>query len=140
MKNVLTTLKGLSNCSRFYNLVKRAKLEGVFAGKKLITVFVPTNKGCDCLEDDEILEKDVKKLVSYHVVSGKISQIDLVPYKLRTTLHGKQVCLEAASVTVNASLIIRKDIECANGTIHLIDRILVPKNVSCKPTTNYFLK
>ena len=62
----------------------------------------------------------------------------MLPFKLRKTLEGQDVCIEAVDITVNASLIIQKDIECDDGIIHVVDTILVPKNVSCEPNTNYY--
>ena len=138
MKNILATIKELPNCSKFLSLIHKAKLEKVFTGFQPITVFVPSNKGCECLKNKKVLDKDAGKIVKYHIVSGKIKLVELVPFKLRKTFQGKEVCLEAVSVQVNASLITRKDIGCSNGTIHIIDRILAPKNVSCKPRTNYY--
>ena len=64
MKNILETLKGLPNCSKFLSLIRRSKLESIFSGSRPITVFVPSNKGCDCLEDVKDIGKNSQKIVN----------------------------------------------------------------------------
>lgn len=138
MKTLYSALEGLKDCSKFLKLVRQAKLEKLLSGSRNFTLFAPNNKGVDCIDDERMLVTDAQRLVKYHLVPGKIKLIDLVPYKLRKTLQGTDICLEAVSVQVNASLIVRSNLECKNGVIHVVDTILVPKNVSCEPTKNYF--
>ncbi len=138
MKDILETLKANRDCSKFYALIHKAEVQKKLTGAKKFTVFVPNNKACDCVDDKKMLQKHSKEIVTYHILPGKIKAIDLVPYKLRKTLHGKEVCLEAVTVQVNAAIILKKDIECSNGYIHIIDQILVPRRVNCVPRTNYY--
>ncbi|NTV23715.1 MAG: fasciclin domain-containing protein [Nanoarchaeota archaeon] len=136
MKNIVETLKGLKECSTFFSMVDATDLKKKLSGKEEYTLFAPTNLGCECI-DKGLKKSGLQDIVKYHVIKGRLKSIDLIPYKLRETLQGTEVCLEAERVQINASLIIQKDIECTNGYIHIIDTIIAPKEVSCEPATNY---
>ncbi|HJN57229.1 MAG: fasciclin domain-containing protein [Candidatus Woesearchaeota archaeon] len=138
MKNIYETLKEIKECSVFLSLIEKSSMQGQLSTAKNLTIFVPENKGCACLEDESFLECNLSNVIKYHMINDKLKAINLIPFKLRKTLNGKNVCLEAERVQINASLIIKKDIECSNGYIHIIDAIIVPKDVSCEPNTNYY--
>ncbi|NIQ13115.1 MAG: hypothetical protein GTO02_01505 [Candidatus Dadabacteria bacterium] len=134
MKSIIEKVEELPDCSVFFNLLKKTGIE--LDENKSYTLFLPNNKACECVEEG--LPEEVLDIVKYHFLEEEVRALDLVPYKLRKTLHGKDVCLEAIKIQVNASHILKADIKCSNGTIHIIDRILIPKEASCEPTTSYY--
>ncbi|MBV6458309.1 MAG: hypothetical protein HONBIEJF_01436 [Fimbriimonadaceae bacterium] len=75
-------------------------------------------------------KEKLKAILTYHVVPGKFVAADVVSLKNGSsikTLGGKSVKIEnKKGVTVNHSKVIKTDILCGNGVIHVIDTVLIP--------------
>jgi uncharacterized surface protein with fasciclin (FAS1) repeats len=70
----------------------------------------------------------LKAILTYHVVAGKVMAADVVKLKSATTLNGHSVRItaEAGNVMVDNANVVKADIECSNGVIHVIDAVLLP--------------
>jgi uncharacterized surface protein with fasciclin (FAS1) repeats len=99
------------------------------------TVFAPTDEAFAKLPAGtvEALLKDIPKLtaiLTYHVVAGKVLAADVVKLdgKEATTVQGSGVKISTAGgVKLNGtSNVIKTDIECTNGVIHVIDAVILP--------------
>jgi uncharacterized surface protein with fasciclin (FAS1) repeats len=61
------------------------------------------------------------------VVPGKVRAADVVKLNSAKTVQGGMLAIDAADgVKVNDSRVLKTDIECANGVIHVIDTVLLP--------------
>lgn len=113
--------------------VKAAGLVEALKGEGPFTVFAPTDEAFAKIPKDvlEGLLADKEKLAAvlkYHVVSGKVMAADVVKLDSAKTLQGTTVAIDAtAGVKVNDAKVIRADIKCKNGVIHVIDTVLMPK-------------
>jgi uncharacterized surface protein with fasciclin (FAS1) repeats len=121
--------------------VKAAGLVDTLKGKGPFTVFAPTDAAFDKLEKakpgiiESLLKPENKaKLVAiltYHVVAGKVMAEDVLKLDNGTkvkTLNGQTITIHNKhGVTVNKSKVIKTDIVCTNGVIHVIDTVLIPK-------------
>ena len=112
-----------------------ADLVGTLKGAGPFTVFAPTDDAFAKLPAGtvEALLKDVPKLKSiltYHVVSGKVLAADVVKLdgKSAKTVNGAEVAIATTGgVKLNgSSTVVKTDIECTNGVIHVIDTVLMP--------------
>ena len=67
-------------------------------------------------------------MLTYHVVPGKVMAADVVKLTEAETLQGQadQIKVDGDKVTVNGVNVIKTDIECKNGVIHVIDGVLLP--------------
>ena len=106
------------------------------------TVFAPTDAAFKKLEKEnpgilkELLKPENKKklagILTYHVVSGKVMSGDVVKLKDGTmvkTVNGQSIKVKnAKGVMFNNSKLVKADIECTNGVIHVIDTVLLPTN------------
>jgi uncharacterized surface protein with fasciclin (FAS1) repeats len=96
-------------------------------------VFAPTDEAFAKLPAGTLdaLLKDKPKLASvltYHVVAGKVMAADVVTLKTANTLQGGSIMIDTKmGVTVDGANVIKTDIECSNGVIHVIDTVLMPK-------------
>ena len=99
------------------------------------TVFAPTDEAFAKLPAGtvEALLNDIPKLtaiLTYHVVAGKVLAADVVKLdgKEATTVQGSGVKISTAGgVKLNGtSNVIKTDIECTNGVIHVIDAVILP--------------
>lgn len=110
-------------------LVDTLKSEGPF------TVFAPTNEAFAALPAGTV-EKLVKPeqrdaltaLLLLHVLPGAVHARDIAGQTLRpTSAGGGPLDIDGNDgVTVNGANVITADIECTNGVIHVIDRVLQP--------------
>lgn len=113
--------------------VKAAGLVDVLKGDGPFTVFAPTDKAFAKIPKEklEALLKDKKALaavLTYHVVPGKVMAADVVKLESAKTVQGKpvKITVKDDKVKVNESNVVKADIECSNGVIHVIDTVLMP--------------
>jgi uncharacterized surface protein with fasciclin (FAS1) repeats len=69
------------------------------------------------------------KILTYHVVSGRVLAKDVVKLKSAKTAQGQSVRIRAkgGKVKINKANVVKTDIEAGNGVIHVIDTVLLPK-------------
>lgn len=133
-KSITETLKSLPECSQF---VKCAEKYGVFKeleGKGPMTVLVPVNAAYDSMPADirnEIRdsERKEKAVCRFHVLKGNLSV-----EALKTTENIETWCEDDGTCMMNFTEItkpskdaIRKEIDCTNGRIYLINQVLIPE-------------
>jgi len=111
-------------------LVETLKGEGPF------TVFAPTDEAFAKLPAgtlDELLKPENKAkltaILTYHVVPGKVLASQVVNLQSAKTINGQSVTIttEGGTVMVDNAKVIKTDILCSNGVIHVIDSVLLPK-------------
>ena len=67
------------------------------------------------------------KVLTYHVVAGKVLAADVVKLDMATTLEGSTVAINTTDgVKINNAHVITAEIETSNGVIHVIDTVLMP--------------
>jgi len=112
--------------------IKAANLVDTLKGKGPFTVFAPTDEAFAKLPEGTVdaLLKDIpklKKILTYHVVSGKVMAADVVKLKSATTVEGSDVKIDASNgVKVNDATVVTPDVAADNGVIHVIDTVLLP--------------
>ena len=107
-----------------------ADLVDALKGDGPFTVFAPTDEAFAKL--DPALVKDLLKpenkeklqaILKYHVVSGKIMAGDVLKAAEVETLNGAKA---PVGLTIGGANIIKTDIKCSNGVIHVIDSVILP--------------
>jgi len=123
---------------RFQTLVagvQAAELTETLKGEGPFTVFAPTDDAFAKLPAgtlDELLKPENKQALTdillYHVVSGNVMASDVVNLDSTSTVLGKDVAIkvENGKVFINDAEVIITDIETSNGTIHVIDSVILP--------------
>ncbi|BAC90091.1 fasciclin domain-containing protein [Gloeobacter violaceus] len=107
-------------------LDKTLKTKGPF------TVFAPTDEAFKKLPPgtlDALLKDKAKltKILTYHVVSGKVLSSALKPGSVKTVEGAPvKVQIEGGKVEVNEAYVTKADITADNGVIHVIDSVLLP--------------
>ncbi len=138
MKNIVETAVEAGSFETLVKAVEVAGLVDTLSGKGPFTVFAPTDDAFAMLPAGTVegLLKDKEKLVSiltYHVVPGKVMSSDVAKLKSAKTVQGQEIKIDAAkwhlhrNVKVNDANVIKTDIECTNGVIHVIDKVILPK-------------
>jgi len=112
------------------DLVKTLKGDGPF------TVFAPTDEAFAKLPEGtvaDLLKPENKAklagILTYHVVAGKVMAADVVKLTEAKTVQGSKASIKvsAGKVTVDAANVVKTDIGCSNGVIHVIDAVILPK-------------
>ena len=138
MKNIVETAIDSGSFTTLVTAVKAADLVKTLSGPGPFTVFAPNDEAFAKLPEGtiEALLKDKTKLTSiltYHVVPGKVMAADIKTLSSAVTVQGQELNIDAKrwhlhrNVKVNGSNVIKTDIECSNGVIHVIDKVLMPK-------------
>ena len=121
------SFKTLATALQAAGLVETLKGAGPF------TVFAPTDEAFAKLPAGTLegLLKDKARLtaiLTYHVVPGKVMASDVVKLKSAQTVQGSSVMIDATKgVKVDGANVVKTDIACSNGVIHVIDAVILPR-------------
>ncbi|MDQ7035154.1 MAG: fasciclin domain-containing protein [Anaerolineae bacterium] len=103
-----------------------------------LTLFAPTDEAFDALLEEFDLTLDdllsapdlMASILLYHVADGIISADELSELETVPTVKGDEIAVsvdEGGNVILDAvAMIVVADIEASNGTIHMIDAVLIP--------------
>jgi len=132
MADIVDTAVKAGSFNTLVAAVKAAGLVDTLKGAGPFTVFAPTDEAFAKLPAGTVdaLLKDIpklKKILTYHVVSGKVMAADVAKMKSAKTVEGSDVKIDASSgVKVNDSTVSTADVVADNGVIHIIDTVLMP--------------
>jgi uncharacterized surface protein with fasciclin (FAS1) repeats len=132
MADVIDTAVNAGSFSTLVTAIKAAGLVETLKGAGPFTVFAPTDEAFAKLPAGTVegLLKDLpklKKILTYHVVSGKVMAAEVVKLKTAKTVEGSDVKIDASNgVKVNDSTVTTADVAADNGVIHIIDTVLLP--------------
>lgn len=132
-RDIVDTAIAAGSFNTLVQLVQEAGLVAALRGKGPFTVFAPTDQAFAKLPKatvDALLQdkEALKQVLLYHVVSGKVMSKDAAKLKKAKTLQGSEIKIKAArnKVQINNANVVKADIECSNGVIHVIDTVILP--------------
>jgi uncharacterized surface protein with fasciclin (FAS1) repeats len=135
-KDIVDTAVEAGSFKTLVAAVQAAGLVETLKGKGPFTVFAPTDEAFAKLPKGtvEALLKDVQKLKSillYHVVPGSVLAADVMKLKEAKSALGPSITVEAGSggVKVDGAKVVKTDIRTSNGVIHVIDSVILPKDI-----------
>jgi uncharacterized surface protein with fasciclin (FAS1) repeats len=133
-KNIVDTAIAAGNFTTLVAGVKTAGLTDKLTGQGPFTIFAPTDEAFRKLPPGalEALLKDSAKLkavLSYHVVGGHVWAKDMKSGDMMT-LQGSPLTasVSTSGVHVNGAHVKQADIAAANGVLHAIDTVIMPRN------------
>ena len=133
MKNLVETAIDAGNFKTLVKAVQEAGLVGTLSGEGPFTIFAPTDEAFEKLPEgtlENLLEdrEGLGKILTYHVVKGKVMSDQVVNLNKAETVNGQDVSIDSTDgVKIDNAKVITTDIECSNGVIHVIDTVLLPK-------------
>jgi uncharacterized surface protein with fasciclin (FAS1) repeats len=133
MPDIVDTAINAGTFNTLVTAITAAGLDTALKGEGPFTVFAPTDEAFSKLPSGtvESLLEDViqlRKILEYHVVSGKVMSTDVVKLDSATTTEGSTVKIDASNgVKINDATVITPDVEADNGVIHIIDTVLMPQ-------------
>jgi uncharacterized surface protein with fasciclin (FAS1) repeats len=116
--------------------LQAAGLVDTLKGKGPFTVFAPTDEAFAKLPagtvEDLLRPENKEKLVAiltYHVVPGRDLASQVTKMSSAKTVNGQSltISVNGGTVMVDNAKVIKTDILCSNGVIHVIDSVMLPK-------------
>lgn len=137
VQSILAILSGDPRFTTLRNAVGAAEITGILNGSDPVTIFAPTNGAFSSLPPgsvDALLADpggELKEILLYHIVPGKLTVQDLSGVKTLTTLQGEKLEVEVVNgtIVVDEIEVIIPDIHASNGEIQGIGGILIPSNL-----------
>ena len=134
--DIVAIASGNEDFSTLVAAVAAAGLVETLQGEGPFTVFAPTNEAFAALPAglvDKLLLPENKdllvKILTYHVVSGKVMAADVTAGEV-PTVEGQSITVTTeGGVQVNGANVVATDIEASNGVIHVIDAVILPPDV-----------
>ena len=133
-KSIVETAIGAGSFKTLVEAVQAAGLVDALSGDDDLTVFAPTDAAFAKIPEavlNKILsdKEKLQAILTYHVVPGKVLAKDVVELKTAKTLQGQSVDISVTSegVKIDNANILKTDIKCSNGVIHVIDSVILPE-------------
>ena len=133
--DIVDTAVAAGNFKTLVAAVKAAGLVDTLKGSGPFTVFAPTDEAFAKLPAgtvDGLLKNPeaLKKILTYHVVSGKVMAASVVKVRSVKTVEGSSasIILKGSKVMIDNANVTKTDIVCDNGVIHVIDAVIMPKD------------
>ena len=129
-------LETATQAGKFGTLLKAVEVAGLtdlLKSEGSFTLLAPTDAAFEDLPEGHLEEllQDVprlKRVISYHVLSGDVRSDDLLQIDEAPTIEGSIMAVEhdENGIEVNDVKVSQTDILTDNGVIHVIDGVLIP--------------
>ena len=133
-KNIVETAASAGTFNTLLTAAKAAGLAGTLQGDGPFTVFAPSDDAFAKLPEGtvEALLQDkeqLAKILTYHVVSGKVPAAKAVTLDWAETVQGQslRITKRDGGVYVDDAKVVATDIMASNGVIHVIDSVVLPR-------------
>ena len=135
-KDIVDTAVSAGSFKTLTAALDAAGLVETLKGKGPFTVFAPTDQAFAKLPEGTLKsllmpanKQKLAAILTYHVVAGNVKAADVIKLRSAKTLNGQSVTIKVVGgkVLINGATIVKADIAATNGTIHVIDTVLMPK-------------
>jgi uncharacterized surface protein with fasciclin (FAS1) repeats len=131
MKDIFNTLNADGSFQTLLSLLNMVDLAGKLREEGPFTLFAPNDEAFKRVNVDEISSdrENLDLLLNYHLVPGRFTAAEIARDELLMTSSGKSLSirLEEGRQVIDNAKYVRADIECSNGTIHVIDNVFLPQ-------------
>ena len=133
-KDIVETAVEAGQFNTLASLLKKAGLVKTLKNKGPYTVFAPTDAAfakvpqatLDALGEDKA---KLRSVLLYHVADRKLTAAKIVKRRSIKTLNGQRVRIRVRgeTVRVGGARVTTADVGASNGTIHVINKVLIPR-------------
>ena len=133
--DIVAVASETESLSTLVQAVQAAGLVETLQGDGPFTVFAPTNAAFEALPAgtlENLLKPEnreqLRSILTYHVVSGKVMSTDLTDGMNAATVAGGDVMVNTTNGVRlnNAASVTTADVPASNGVVHIIDAVLMP--------------
>ncbi len=146
-QNIVQIAQGIADFSTLVDAVKAAGLVETLSGPGPFTVFAPTNAAFAALLSElnvtaaQLLADKalLTTVLTYHVLPGRVLAGDIRDGATPTTVQGQTFRLgTTGGLTITdgrgrVANIVATNVQAANGVVHVIDKVILPKAVAVPP-------
>ena len=134
-KDIVDTAVAAGSFTTLAKALEAAGLVETLKGAGPFTVFAPSDDAFAKLPTgtlDTLLKPEhqakLKRILTYHVVPGRIMAADVVKLYSATAVSGDTIAIatHGGGVTVDNAHVVKTDIATTNGVIHVIDAVIIP--------------
>ena len=131
MADIVDIAVGAGSFSTLVTAVQAAGLVETLKSPGPFTVFAPNDEAFAKLPPGTITTlvqniPQLSRILTFHVVPGKLMQADLVKLGIVTSVEGSPIPIHGnGSFEVKNATVLAADIEADNGVIHVIDRVIL---------------
>jgi uncharacterized surface protein with fasciclin (FAS1) repeats len=132
-KDIVETAVEAGQFQTLATALQAAGLVETLKGDGPFTVFAPTDDAFAKIPEADLQalladKAKLTKVLTYHVVPGKVTAAEVVKLKEAKTVEGQSVRIDAADgVKIDDAKVIKADIMASNGVIHVIDSVILPQ-------------
>jgi uncharacterized surface protein with fasciclin (FAS1) repeats len=135
-KSIVDNLSAEGSFTTLIKALQAANLVDALKGAGPFTVFAPNDAAFARLPKgmlDDLLKPENKaklaSMLTYHVLSEKLMAADAIKQQDLVTMQGQQAIVTNSNniPAYDNARILKTDIVCSNGLIHVIDTPVVPK-------------
>ena len=132
--NLIETITKEDKFSMFARFMGTSGADALLNGPGEFTVLAPTNDAFGAMDDKTIKgmimepsQPRLKKLLSYHILPGRLMAANLASRQTRQSVSGEELTFsDTDGLKINRSGVQARNIEATNGVIHQIDTVLTP--------------
>ena len=136
-QDIVDTAVGAGQFKTLAAALQAAGLVDTLKGEGPFTVLAPTDTAFAKLPAgtiEDLLKPENKAkltaILTYHVLPGKAMATDVIRLNGKSvkTVQGSQaqITVDGGAVRINDAKVIKTDVSCTNGVIHVIDTVLLP--------------
>lgn len=131
MADIVDIAVGADSFKTLVAAVQAASLVETLKSPGPFTVFAPTDEAFAKLPPGTIhtlLQNipQLSRILTYHVVSGKLTKADLEKVNSVTSIEGSPIRIDTSDgFEVKNATVVAADIEADNGIIHVIDNVIL---------------
>ena len=132
MANIIETAKGAGCFKTLLTAVEVAGLTGALESPGPFTVFAPVDDAFAALPPGTVQTlvdnpPQLARILKFHVLAGAYTRTQLVDQPEWQSLEGAPVAIRRADpFEVKNASVLSADIECDNGIVHVLNRVILP--------------
>ncbi|WP_347159812.1 fasciclin domain-containing protein [Pontibacter chitinilyticus] len=135
-QNIVALLQSDPNMSTLVKLIRAADMITVLESPATYTLFAPNNAAFAALPAGtlEALERpdnklELTRLLQAHLIPNRVMSYELKDNMQMSTAQGEAVPVQVdeRGIVVGGAQVLTPDIKASNGVVHIIDKVLVPK-------------
>ncbi|MFN9693902.1 MAG: fasciclin domain-containing protein [Synechococcaceae cyanobacterium] len=132
MANIIETAKGAGCFNTLLTAVEVAGLTNALESPGPFTVFAPVDDAFAALPPGTVQTlvdnpPQLARILKFHVLSGAYTRSQLVDQAEWQSLEGAPVAIRRADpFEVKNATVLTADIECDNGIVHVLNRVILP--------------
>ncbi len=133
MGNLIEAAEADGRLETLLKAIRAAGIDTMLSAVGPFTLFAPMDTAFEKLPPETVeallaRPDDLKEILAYHIVNGRLTAEAIAKVDAIQTLHGHDVTIRAEGdiLMVEHAKVIQADIQADNGFCHIIDAVLMP--------------